>query len=95
MQKLKEQKKANPDVAGSYNWLCNWPVWSLPALIVKGGVGDECGHVDVPNPVEQQAEVLGSEAVQGPGRDHVKQSCKEGKIGLYGLFICMTDLRVH
>ena len=50
------------------------PLAGLARLVVEGGVADEGGHVDVPDTVQQQAEVLRGEAVQGPGRDNVKHS---------------------
>ncbi len=51
------------------------PVSWLSALIVEGCVGDEGGHIDVPHPVQEQAEILRCEAVKAAGRQHVKQTC--------------------
>ncbi len=51
------------------------PVSWLAALIVEGCVGDEGGHIDVPHPVQEQAEILRCEAVKAAGRQHVEQAC--------------------
>ena len=50
------------------------PLAGLPGLVIEGGVADQCGHVDVPDTIQQQAEILRGEAVQGAGWDDVKDS---------------------
>jgi len=65
---------------------CYSPVAGFAALVVEGRVWDEGGDVDVPHAVQQQAEILGGETVQRPGRQHVKQPWRN---------ICRRLKRIH
>ena len=46
----------------------------LTTLVIEGGVGDEGLHVNVPNTIQQETQVLRGQPVQRGCRNHVKHA---------------------